>query len=203
MDSTVELKLQSEKPEVSEKPDYARALRVIGQDLSALYPESVEIIVSGADFIVRGIAGTDLGAKMVDSEGVLQKIWRKLVRRTPKTDLSQAPASEIPFQRTYTPHDINRLDEDWAALRGTTTRRIPDIYSLGERLRTIGRLVTSLGGRLLKVSRDMNRVTFQYQDDQGAVHMQEYSILALYKIQQEYYADRGRFKPTDLWKGVA
>ncbi len=65
----------------------------------------------------------------------------------------------------------------------------------------IGRIVEAKSGRLSKVIDDMDSVTVEYYDEQGEFHSEKYSMLALYKIQQDYYGQRGSFKPVDLWRG--
>ena len=56
-------------------------------------------------------------------------------------------------------------------------------------------------GRLTKVIDDMDSVTVEYYDEQGEFRSEKYSMLALYKIQQNYYGQRGSFKPVDFWRG--
>jgi hypothetical protein len=56
-------------------------------------------------------------------------------------------------------------------------------------------------GHLTKVIDDMDSVTVKYRDEQGNPHSEKYSMLVLYKIQQNYYGERGTFEPVDLWRG--
>ena len=92
------------------------------------------------------------------------------------------------------------MDESGAKRRNETDK-VPDIYSLGEMLRMVGRIVDSEGRRLLKLSKDMNGVAFEYEDGAGQKHKREFSKLQLYKLQQQYYAERGTYVPIDNWAG--
>jgi hypothetical protein len=181
--------------------DYARALRAIGQDLARLLPVSLEIEVIGQDFIARGQGMAERFEETDDvNEGALRKTWNKLLRRTPEPEAARPERSSVPFERGYSPEEINRLDEIGISRRRGMSKN-PDTYTLGERLRAIGRIVNSKGGQLVKLTTDVHAVTFQYRDEKGEIHSEEYSTFDLYKIQQEYYAERGTFKPKDPWRG--
>jgi hypothetical protein len=106
----------------------------------------------------------------------------------------------LPFERNYTPDDVNRLDEAGVARRRGPGKP-PEISGLAEKLRTIGRIVDAKCGRLTKVIDDIDSVTVEYRDEQGDLHSEKYSMLALYKIQQSYYGERGTIEPVDLWRG--
>ena len=75
----------------------------------------------------------------------------------------------------------------------------PDLYSLSERLRMIGRIVDANGGRLTKLFKDGNTIVFYYQDKDGETHRAEFSNLTLYKLQQQYYSQRFTLAVKDPW----
>jgi hypothetical protein len=178
------------------RDQYARALRVIGQDVADLLTESLTIEMSGDDFVARGCGKAEISASKNNQEGRLTRnIWRKLSQPFPK---AQPPRST--FVRTYTADAINKLDEIGRARRTSSAQR-PDLDSVAERLRMIGRIVDEKNGALVNLSQDANSVTFQYRDTQGEIHSEEYSTLTLYKLQQQYYSGRC-FQPKDAWQAV-
>ena len=181
---------------------YARALRAIGQDLADLSPEKLEIEIVGDDFVARG-HGRDnrLGARDADVNS-LTKIWKKLVHNNRMANPGQSQLLIVPFVCTYTLADIDRLDEVGTGHRDSRNKVAADLYSLGERLRTIGRIVDANQGKLTKLFKDGNSVTFHYQDQDGQTHREELSNLALYQIQKQYYSQRGTYKAKDLWDGL-
>jgi hypothetical protein len=65
----------------------------------------------------------------------------------------------------------------------------------------VGRIVDSNGTRLCKLSKDRYGVTFQYEDDRGEMQKRELTSLQLYKLQQQYYSERGTFVAVDKWEG--
>jgi len=187
----MEMKLQTEVL------DYARALRAIGQDLAKLVPHSLELEVVDNDFIVRG-QGSAAQARV--AENANPSVWQRLQNKVGQREPQQSAPLLLPFERKYTPEDVTRLDEAGAARR-RGPEKPPDISGLAEKLRMIGRIVNAKCGRLAKVIDDMDSVTVEYYDEQGEFHSEKYSMLALYKIQQDYYGQRGSFKPVDLWRG--
>jgi hypothetical protein len=165
------------------RDQYARALRAIGQDLADFFPERLEIEMSGENFVARGRRRPGASAWRNNEERVIQ---RALSQPSPQVQQS-------PFVRTYTPDDIDHLDEMGRARRTDADQR-PDLYSLAERLRMIGRIVDEKNARLENLCHDMNAITLAYRDAQDRIHQEEYSILTLYKLQQHYYSGRC-FKP--------
>jgi hypothetical protein len=188
----------------SKTENFARSLRAIGQDLAALFPDYLEIELNGDNYIARG-KGRAAAAQAVTAgqTGVLGTVWNKLLRHHLKSDAvpPPSPSSSVAFERTFTVADIDQLDQTNAAHRRSVSH-IPDIYSLAERLRTIGRIVDSSGGQLIKVIMDMDAIKFEYRDRETKVCLAEYSNFALYKLQQEYYSRRSDPEASDPWKGL-
>jgi len=181
----------------SEVYDYARALRAIGQDLTKLVPHSLELEVVDNDFIVRG---QRRAAQSRPAENTNPGVWHRLQNKVGHREPHQSAPLLLKFERKYTPDDVTRLDEAGAPRR-RGPEKPPDISGLAEKLRMIGRIVNAKSGRLTKVIDDMDSVTVEYRDEQGNLHSEKYSMLALYKIQQNYYGERGTFEPVDLWRG--
>jgi len=181
----------------SEAHDYARALRAIGQDLAKLVPHSLELEVVGNDFIVRG---QGRAAQTQLAENANPSVWQRLQKKVGQREPQQSTPSLVPFERKYTLDDVTRLDEAGASRR-RGPEKPPYISGLAEKLRMIGRIVNAKSGRLTKVIDDMDSVTVEYYDEQGEFRSEKYSMLALYKIQQNYYGQRGSFKPVDFWRG--
>lgn len=181
---------------------FGRSLRAIGQGLAGLFPEYLEIELDGDNYIARGKGRAEATQALTTGQtGVLGTIWNKLVRHNLESDAVQPPSSSVAFERAYSVADIDQLDQTSAAHRRSVSR-IPDIYSLAERLRTVGRIVDSHGGQLIKLVMDMDAIKFEYRDRENKVCVAEYSNFALYKLQQEYYSGRSDPESSDPWKGL-
>jgi hypothetical protein len=154
------------------------------------------------DFHVTGrYLPRDLGGKGAQgNRQLLDKLRSKFLRDQSTVPPVESSTESIGFDRIYMPADIDRMDETGANRRNKIDK-VPDIYSLGEMLRMVGRIVDSQGRRLVKLSRDTYGVIFEYEDGAGQTQKREFSNLQLYKLQQEYYAERGTYVPIDKWAG--
>jgi len=180
---------------------YARALRAIGQDLADLFPESVEIQIFGEKFVVRGQCTQDrLAAKQPQPQRKgLKNFCTDMLARDVSTLTRQAKSATVQFDRTYTPDDVNQIDEI-GMRRRFGVGKIPDIRSLAEMLRTVGRLVDGQGGVLTKIHKDARRIVFEYSDGDGKTHNELMSIPDLYKLQKSFYEKRSAPVGLDPWK---
>jgi hypothetical protein len=179
---------------------YAHALRAIGQDLAELIPQQVEIDYQGDRFAVRVRCDRRRAEKrMPQAEKTgLRNVIHKLA--TYRLDKGPEGIEMATVEQVYTSEEINRLDQ--AGLhRRTQAGKIPDINSLGEALRTIGRLIDAEEGRLIRIFKDQRRVAFDYTDKTGANRKVEWTRSELFKIQQSYYGKRSGQKSIDTWKG--
>lgn len=167
--------------------DPASALRAIGQDLADLFPLILEIQVKGDQFIVTGKGLPDAQA---EGETILNKVWKALIHQDPATDLVDWQLKSVPFSRTYSRADLSRSNNERSKER-KVAGDLPEIYSLSERLRIIGRIVHAKGGHLTHLTKTLHGVTFQFRDGRGLEHSEKYSAEELYRIQRQYYSRRG------------
>lgn len=183
--------------------EYARILRAIGQDLQSLFPESLRVDVRGKDFIARGYCRSGPAPSGNPQErSPLGKMWQKWSRPSSKVAPKSNQPSLVKFERVYTPNDINRLDETQTSHRIAISRQDkgckPELYSLQEKLRIIGKFVDEKHCALVRIACDANTISFEYRDGDGNVHDEEHSTLALYKLQQQYCSKR-RCAAGDPW----
>jgi hypothetical protein len=177
---------------------FARALRAIGQDLANLFPQQLEIECRGESFEVR----VQCDRKRLESKKpqARKKGLGAFIGRVANYRLDK-PTEEsdvVTHARTYNPDDINRLDQSGVDRR-TQAGKVPDIYSLGETLRTIGRIVDSNGGRLVSIFKDQRRVAVEYTDKKGSKCREEMTSSELYKLQQRYYQERSGSTNPDFF----
>jgi hypothetical protein len=184
---------------------YECALRTIGQDLADLFPRQLEIEYHGDNFEVRVRCDRKRAEKKrppVQKPG-LRDVFHKLATYELGKPSLAKPSKEAEittFARTYSPDDINRLNES-GMQRRAQAGKIPDIRNLSEALRTVGRIIDAEEGRLIKFFRDLNRIAFECMNQEGATRRAEMTHAELYKLQQQYYQKRGDFVSVDVWKG--
>jgi hypothetical protein len=185
-------------------PDYARVLRAIGQDLEDEFPDPLEIEVIGKNFIAQGRLKPPRKKPAANGkeETGWRKTWHSLLRRDPGSRMGQPTPLFLPFKRTYTFDDANRL-EDVGVLDRKENANKPDVYGLAEKLRVAGGLVNAKGGRLVKLINDAYGIVVQYLDGQGTLHLAEYSTFDIFKIQQKFVETRDLIKAIDCWRKAA
>jgi hypothetical protein len=176
---------------------YARSLRAIGQDLTDLYPETIEIERQGEDFVVRGTcARSRLEAEKPKPE---RKSLKEILAQDITAWGSENKSDTASFTRSYDAEDIARINEAGSRRRAATDK-IPDIRSLSEILRTVGRVIEGEGGRMIKIVKDRHQVAFEYVNREGKSCKQELSSLDLRKVQQRFYEKRGETRSGGMFK---
>ena len=171
---------------------YARALRVIGQDLAPLVPENLAIELQGENFVVHGLCSKSraAGDSSATGWGGVRKLLDKVTGTIIRTPIEEPDLEFVPFSRTYDASDIDRLDGQRTHRRGIDSA-MPDIYTLGERLRTIGKVIDAQNGRVVRIFKDLHKIIFEYQNADGNARKQELSNTELYQLQQRSAAERG------------
>ncbi|HEY6996768.1 MAG TPA: hypothetical protein VH851_02505 [Candidatus Binatia bacterium] len=170
---------------------HARALRVIGQDLAAFVPENIAIELQGDSFVAHGLCAK---TRMEDRESsyslcAVKKFFKRMATML-QPPLREPDLEFVPFTRTYKISDLEHLDDHAIARRGNP-EGMPDIYTLGERLRTIGKVIDGHDGRVIRIFKDLHQIVFEYRDGNGQVRKEELTNTELYQLQQSYAARRG------------
>jgi hypothetical protein len=171
--------------------EHAWALRTIGQNLADLRPEYLEIEFTGQVYLARGRAQRN---QVIPSKSRSGKILASFGRAGKGAEQRESSW----FERRYTLYEINQLD-DQGLIQRKNRATPPDIYVLGERLRTIGKMIEARDGQLLKLTLDNHRAVFTFRDAQGTVCQEEHSTPALYRSQQDSNRSRGTGKTRDPW----
>jgi hypothetical protein len=184
---------ENDAPPVQAVTDYARALRAIGQDLSALFPKTIEIDTDGVAFKARGRSHANPFHQI--RPPALKRLWSKLFGKERAADTADDGQA---FARNYSWEDIERLDQLYSAHRSGHSKR-PDNYSLPERLRMMGAIVNTRKGRLKQLRKDRDRLTVDYWDTQGTLQSAKLTTVILYRNQHIDLATGDA--PKELWEG--
>jgi hypothetical protein len=178
--------------------DYARALRAIGQDLTDLFPRVLEINTDGVNFEARGESHPNPFHQV--KEPSFKRLWNRLFAKDSSAEPIVPEAERLTFTRTYSPQDIERLDQLYSANRTNQGKR-PDNYSLAERLRTMGGIVKSRKGRLKQLRKNGDHLFVDYWDQNGKIQTAKLTTVILYRNQQHSPAQNGTPAPKELWEG--
>ncbi|HEY7167005.1 MAG TPA: hypothetical protein VIB79_20745 [Candidatus Binatia bacterium] len=173
----------------SESEAYARDLRVIGRDLARFAPEHLEIELLDNRYVARFHARHSLVQPKPRKITVLKRVLKRLVpRKTRPAHLNLRPGLLL-VNRAYTSDDIDRLYGAQIADRKRLSRS-PDLHSLGERMRIVGRIVHARRGTLMRITHKRTSVIIEFYDAHGKQRAEEISHFALYRLQQRYLAQR-------------
>jgi hypothetical protein len=194
--STPTSDISSQEP-IPALTDYARALRAIGQDLTDLFPKVLVIDTDGRNFEARGQSHANPFQRV--REPRMKRLWNKLFGTKPATE-GTAPDPGATFARIYSAEDIERLDQLYSANRSGVKKR-PDNYSLAERLRTMGGIVSSRQGRLRQLRKNADQFCAEYWDATGKLQTAKLTTVILYRNHQSRDAQRNTAAPQELWEG--
>ncbi|MSP41075.1 MAG: hypothetical protein EXR70_21510 [Deltaproteobacteria bacterium] len=173
--------------------NYGKSLRVIGQELTGLFPRVLEITADGAGFAVTGECHPNPFEAV--KENFFMRAWKTVFPSAAPTDA--APLT--PFARGFSGDEVDRLDQINSTRRSEVSRRA-DTYSLAERLRTMGAIVDRNQGRLKVLRKEADRLFVEYWDAQGEIKNAKLTTVIMYRNQQRIDALRQN-NPTELWEG--
>jgi len=173
---------------------YAQPLRAIGQALETLNLTTFEIEPTGDDFYVRGILAAAHSALVEDglTPEKLSTVWGSLPPREQENADSEATAATpvlTPIELQYSPKDVDRLEQEGEARR-TDMHRVPDTASLSQVLRCIGAYLNQKPARLIKLIRELDRVTIEYETSLGTGLRETFAASALYDLWVRMYMQR-------------
>ncbi len=173
---------------------YAQPLRAIGQALETLNLTTFELEPTGEDFYVRGVLAAAHPELVEDSltPDKLSKVWGGLPPRAGETAQNEpilgAPVL-TPIELQYSPRDVDRLEQEGQARR-SDPHRVPDTASLSQVLRCIGAYLNQKPARLMKLSREVDSVTIEYETSLGTVLRETLAPSELYDLWVRMYMQR-------------
>jgi hypothetical protein len=173
---------------------YARPLRAIGQALETLNLQSFELEPIGEDFYVRGTLtrpDADLSYDVV-TQDKLSAVWGKI----PGFDYPErerhsrnGAAVVAPIELHYTIRDVDRLEQEGQARR-VDPHRMPDTVSLSQVLRCVGAYLNQKRARLLRLWRDAESVSVEYETSLGNKLKETLAVAELYDLWVRMYMQR-------------
>jgi hypothetical protein len=174
--------------------DYARHLRVIGQDLEGLRLEAFNLECTGDAYLVwsrPGDGGLERNPLSRLSKNRLQKLWKNKsrTRSYAQEELVTLPSSVRAKRYRYSLSDIERMEQQ------NRSRRYPkpavtDGHSLSQLLRTVGAIVGQKNERLLGISWQDFSVSVVLETTQGQREIDVFRPDNLYDLWVRMYLRR-------------
>src|SRR5258705_8309622 len=173
---------------------YAQPLRAIGQALETLNLTSFELEPAGEDFYVKGIVAAshpELSEDRLSLEK-LSAVWGQLSEtERADRDLGGTKAAPVltPIELQYTMKDVDRLEQEGQAKR-SDPHRVPDTSRLSQVLRCVGAYLNQKPARLVKIARNAEAVSVEYETSLGSIHKETLAVSEVYDLWVRMYMQR-------------
>ena len=173
--------------------NYSRILRVIGQKLEPLRPETYEVVSYGNCYLVRCRVKEDSQGKKEEEKKVrgvaaFLRLWREPENLTARENPNEGSSMNVEF--LYSLEELNHEDEEHKEPR-RDPNAMPDPYSLSNTLRAVGAFLDRKPDiKLLFASNHGQEVVILYETKGSVRHFEEYPISTIYEFWVREYVKR-------------
>jgi len=173
--------------------NYSRILRVVGQKLEALRPETYEVVSYGNCYLVRCRVKEDGQGRKEEEKKVrglaaFLRLWREPEKPTVRENSNESTSMNVEF--LYSLEELNHEDEEHKEPRGDPNA-MPDPYSLSNTLRSVGEFLDrKTDAKLLFASNHGQEVVILYETKDGVRHLEEYPMATIYEFWVKEYVKR-------------
>jgi hypothetical protein len=172
---------------------YSKILRVVGQKLEPLRPETYEVVCYGNCYLVRCRVKEDSQGKKEEEKKVrglaaFLRLWREPENLTVRENPNEGTSMNVEF--LYSLEELNHEDEEQKEPR-RDANAMPDPYSLSNTLRSVGEFLDRKPDiKLLFASNRGQEVVILYETTGGVRHLEEYPISTIYEFWVKEYVKR-------------
>ena len=173
--------------------NYSSILRVVGQKLEPLRPETYEVVCYDNCYLVRCRVKQDTKDKKAEEKRVrglaaFLRLWRE--PENPSTGEKPNEGTSMNVEFLYSVEELTRQDEELKEPR-TDASATPEPYSLSNTLRTVGAFLDRKpDAKLLFASNRGQEVVILYETNGGVCHLEEYPISGIYEFWIKEYVKR-------------
>jgi len=177
----------------SKPMNYSRILRVIGQTLEPLRPETYEVVSYGNCYLVRCRVKEDRQGKKQEEKKVrglaaFLRLWREPGNRQVGGKPNEGTSMNVEF--LYSVEELNRQDEERKQPRHDPNA-MPDPYSFSSTLRAVGEFLDRKpDAKLLFASNRGQELVILYETKDGVRNLEEYPVSTLYEFWVKEYVKR-------------
>jgi hypothetical protein len=177
--------------------NYSRILRVVGQRLEPLRPETYEVVCYGNCYLVRcrvkeDSQGNKQEEKKIRGLAAFLRLWREPKNPGIGENLNKGTSMNVEF--LYSLEELNHEDEERKEPR-RDPNAMPDSYSLSNTLRAVGEFLDRKPDvKLLFASNRGQEVVVLYETKGGIRNLEEYPISTLYDLSVKKYVQRKKVR---------
>jgi hypothetical protein len=174
--------------------NYSKILRVIGQKLESLRPETYEVVCYGNCYLVRcrvkqNSEGKKEEEKKVRGLAAFLRLWREQEKPSVPDNPSEQTSMNVEF--LYSLDELTRQDEERKETRSDSAA-MSDPYTLSNTLRVVGEFLDrKRDAKLLFASNHgQQEVVILYETQPGVRNLEQYPISTLYEFWVREYVKR-------------
>ena len=150
---------------LSDMLGYEQLLRAVGQALEKQNFQSFEMTQVGDEFCIRGMLASAVKENLADR------------------------AANMPVELQFTQQDIQRLESEGQARR-VDSQRTANASSLSQELRCLGAYLNQRRARLLKLTREGEKISLEYETSLGSQLKESFGANGLYDMWVRRYMQR-------------
>ncbi len=180
---------------VSGLPGYEGVLRAVGQALERYNLENFEMTPDGDAFSVRGMAVLAVGEntdELPASHSAIRSFWRRMPNRAESDQApaqSAEPVAPSELQLHFTLQDIQSFESEGQARRADSNG-MANASSLSQVLRCLGAYLNQKRARLLKLTREEELLSLEYETSLGSHMKESFSATGVYDMWVRMYLQR-------------
>jgi hypothetical protein len=173
--------------------NYSRVLRVIGQRLEPLRPETYEVVCYGNCYLVRCRVKVESQGKRAEEKKVrglaaFLRLWREPENPVTRENSNEVTSMNVEF--LYSLEELNHQDEERKEPR-RDPNAMSDPYSLSNTLRSVGEFLDRKpDAKLLFASNRGQEIIILYETNGGVRNLEEYPISTIYEFWVKEYVKR-------------
>jgi len=170
--------------------NYSRVLRVVGQKLEPLRPETYEVVCYGNCYLVRCRVKEDSQDKKAEEKNVrglaaFLRLWREPENSSVAERLTESSSMNVEF--LYSLDELDGQDEERKEPEHDPNT-VPDPYSLSNTLRAVGEFLDRKpDAKLLFACSHGQEVVILHETRDGARNLEQYPISTIYEFWIQRY----------------
>jgi len=162
-------------------------LRTVGQGLESLNVEDFDVRCEGDGYFALAIRNEQARSSKVPrfdkvvTGKIIQNLWQNLTGKNSSDRKLSDPGADV-LRILFTPEGLLRLEAAGITKRNPRGQGIPDSRKLGQILRIVGEGIDAKSGRLIRIRRRRQRISFEYATHAEAHAIEEWKLSQLAEL---------------------